>query len=133
MGVEPYLVASAIDCVLAQRLTRKLCTKCREAYRPQPAELTEIGFPEETWSDIKELFRPVGCAACSKTGFRGRVGLYEVMKKTEEIERLVVERASSDAIKRSAKGNGMVALREDGLEKVRLGVTSIQEVLRVVA
>ena len=99
--------------------------KCREAYRPITAELQEVGYPEEVWGDIKELFRPVGCAACSKTGFRGRIGMYEVMKMTEEIERLVVERASSDVVRRSAKANGMITLREDGLEKVRLGVTSI--------
>src|SRR5204863_6475287 len=79
MGVEPYLVASAIDCVVAQRLLRKLCLKCREAYKPAHAELAEAGFPEESWDGIKELFRPVGCATCAKTGYRGRLGLYEVM------------------------------------------------------
>lgn len=133
MGVETYLVASAIDCVVAQRLARKLCPKCREGYRPNHAELEQAGFPEFVWDDIKELFRPVGCTACSKTGFRGRLGVYEVMNMSEEIERLVVERASSEEIKRSARRDGMITLREDGLEKIRLGITSIEEVLRVVA
>jgi len=133
MGVETYLVASAIDCVVAQRLARKLCPKCREGYRPNHAELEQAGFPEFVWDDIKELFRPVGCTACSKTGYRGRLGVYEVMTMSEEIERLVVERASSEEIRRSARRDGMITLREDGLEKIRLGITSIEEVLRVVA
>ena len=133
MGVEPYLVASAFDCVVAQRLVRKLCTRCREAYRPDPAELATAGFPEYLWGEIDELFRPVGCPACSKTGFRGRLGVYEVMPVAEEIERMVVDRASTDGIRRSANDDGMITLREDGMEKVRMGITSIEEVLRVVA
>jgi len=133
MGVETYLVGSAIDCVVAQRLARQLCTRCREVYRPTPAQLAEAGFPEESWTDIKELFRPKGCASCVKTGFRGRLGLYEVMPVTEEIERLVVDRSSSEDIRRSAREDGMLSLRDDGLSKVRQGITSIEEVLRVVA
>jgi type IV pilus assembly protein PilB len=132
MGVETYLVASAIDCVVAQRLARKLCLKCRVPYRPKAAELSEGGFPEERWGDIEELFRPVGCGSCASTGFRGRMGLYEVMPITEEIERLTVERASSDAIRRAARSDGMISLRADGLEKVATGQTCIEEVLRVV-
>src|SRR6266542_3578353 len=133
MGVETYLVASAIDCVVAQRLARKLCPKCREGYRPNQSELEQAGFPEFMWDDVKELFRPVGCTACSKTGFRGRLGMYEVMNMSEEIERLVVERAPSEEIRRSARRDRMITLREDGLEKVRLGITSVEEVLRVVS
>ena len=133
MGVETYLVASAIDCVVAQRLARKLCPKCREGYRPNQSELEQAGFPEFMWDDVKELFRPVGCTACSKTGFRGRLGMYEVMNMSEEIERLVVGRAPSEEIRRSARRDGMITLREDGLEKVRLGITSVEEVLRVVS
>jgi type IV pilus assembly protein PilB len=133
MGVEPYLAASAIDCVVAQRLLRKLCVKCKEPYKPDKAELQEVGFPEFILDEIDELMRPVGCSACAKTGFRGRLGIYEIMPISEEIERMVVERDSSDNIKRSALSDGMILLREDGLEKVRTGVTSIPEVLRVVA
>ena len=91
------------------------------------------GFREEEWDRIDTVFRPVGCTSCSKTGYRGRAGLYEVMLTSEEIERLTVERVSSDVIKRAALTNGMTTLRQDGLEKVRAGATSIQEVLRVVA
>jgi type IV pilus assembly protein PilB len=132
MGVETYLVANAIDCVVAQRLARKICSRCRQAYRPEKTDLQEAGFPDDMFDDIGELFRPVGCSICAKTGYRGRIGLYEVMPITEEIERMTVERASSDEVRRSARRDGMVTLREDGLEKVRLGVTSIEEVLRVV-
>jgi type IV pilus assembly protein PilB len=87
---------------------------------------------ESMLGEITELFRPVGCSGCAKTGYRGRLGLYEVMPITEEIERLTVERGSNDQIRQSARRDGMITLREDGLEKVRLGVTSIEEVLRVV-
>ena len=106
MDVETFLVASAIDCVVAQRLARKLCERCKEAYAPEPAELAAAGFPEWLWPEIDELYRAVGCAACSNTGYRGRIGLYEVMPMTEEIERLTVERASSEAIKTVAIAAG---------------------------
>jgi type IV pilus assembly protein PilB len=133
MGIEPYLVASAIECVVAQRLARRLCTRCREGYKPTKTALAEAGFPDTQLTKIKELFRPVGCSACSKTGYRGRLGLYEVMPTSEEIERLTVARAPSDEIRRTARRAGMATLREDGLEKARLGLTSVEEVLRVVA
>jgi type IV pilus assembly protein PilB len=133
MGVETYLVASAIDCVVAQRLARKLCSRCREGYKPEPTELAQAGFIEDRWDDIEELFRPVGCPSCSKTGYRGRLGLYEVMPVGEEIERMIVDRVSSEDIRRSAIADGMITLRKDGLEKVKQGVTSIEEILRVVA
>jgi type IV pilus assembly protein PilB len=130
MGVEAYLVASALDCVVAQRLARKLCERCREEYEPTEAELEGAGVPPD--SGIERLFRPVGCPACGKTGFRGRVGLYEVMLVTEEIEKLTVERISSEDIRKVAMDQGMITLRQDGLEKVRMGLTSLEEVFRVV-
>ncbi|MFL5799129.1 MAG: GspE/PulE family protein [Actinomycetota bacterium] len=132
MGVEPYLTASAMDCVVAQRLARKLCERCREPYTPTASELTEAGFKPHQFQDVKTLFRPVGCSACSKTGFLGRTGLYEVMPVTEEIERLTVERASSDRIRQVAMEQGMISLRVDGLQKAAAGITSIEEILRVV-
>jgi type IV pilus assembly protein PilB len=133
MGVEPYLVASAIDCVVAQRLARQLCIRCKQAYEPERAELESVGFPQDQWDEVTELFRPHGCQACARTGYRGRIGLYEVLRMNEEIERLIVDRASSDEIRRAARRDGMVTLRQDGLEKIRSGITSIEEVLRVVA
>jgi type IV pilus assembly protein PilB len=132
MGVEPYLTASAMDCVVAQRLARKLCDRCREPYTPSGSELTEAGFKPHQFQDISTLYRPVGCTACSKTGFLGRTGLYEVMTVTEEIERLTVERASSDRVRQVAMEQGMIPLRVDGLQKAAAGITSIEEVLRVV-
>jgi type IV pilus assembly protein PilB len=132
MDVETFLVASAIDAVVAQRLARVLCDRCKESYKPEPAELSAAGYPESVWHEIEELHRNVGCQACSNTGYRGRIGLYEVMQMSEEIERLTVERASADAIKSVAIQQGMMTLREDGLDKVRLGITSLDEVARVV-
>jgi type IV pilus assembly protein PilB len=132
MDVETFLVASAIDAVVAQRLARKLCERCKETYQPDQHELEEAGYPEWLWPEITELHRPAGCQACSKTGYRGRIGLYEVMPMTEELERMTVERASSDQIKAVALQQGMISLRDDGLEKTRMGITSIEEVARVV-
>jgi type IV pilus assembly protein PilB len=133
MGVEPYLVASALDCVVAQRLGRKLCDKCKQEYVPSAAELVGAGYSEEDQGAIKKLYRPVGCQHCGKTGYRGRVGLYEVMPMSEEIERLAVERANSDDVRKVAVEQGMMPLREDGLQKVRKGQTSLEEIFRVVA
>ncbi len=132
MDVETFLVASAIDAVVAQRLARKLCERCKEAYAPEPPELAAAGFPEWLWPEIETLYRPTGCAACSNTGYRGRIGLYEVMQMSEEIERLTVERASAESIRTVAMQQGMMSLRDDGLEKCRMGITSIEEVARVV-
>jgi len=132
MGVEPYLTASAMDCVVAQRLARKLCDRCKEPHVPNEPELREAGFQPHQFQDIGQLYRPVGCTACSKTGYHGRVGLYEVMPVTEEIERLTVERASSERIRQIALEQGMVPLRVDGIQKAAKGLTSVEEILRVV-
>jgi type IV pilus assembly protein PilB len=125
-------VASALDCVVAQRLARQLCDRCRQAYRPSEAELQNAGFSDEEVVSIEELYRPEGCPHCGKTGYRGRMGLYEVMPVSEEIERLAAERRSSDDIRRLAIEQGMVPLRDDGLTKVRMGMTSLDEIFRVV-
>jgi type IV pilus assembly protein PilB len=132
MGVEPFLVGSALDSVLAQRLARKLCDKCKESYTPEPELLGSAGFPWQDGEPLPTLYRAVGCTACSKTGYRGRLALHEVMSVTEEIERLTVQRASALEIQRVARDQGMQSLRLDGMEKVQLGVTSIEEILRVV-
>jgi len=131
MGVQSYLVASAVEAVVAQRLVRKLFRKCRQAYRPEPTELAEAGFPEGI--EVEELFRAKGCSACGGTGFRGRMGVYEVMRVSETIERLTVERASSEEIRAVAIREGMIPMRDCGLERVVEGMTSIRELLRVVS
>ncbi|TMK90174.1 MAG: type II secretion system protein GspE [Actinobacteria bacterium] len=132
MDVETFLVASAIDAVVAQRLARKLCERCNVPYKPEQAELQAAGFPEWLWPEIPELRKSQGCPACANTGYRGRIGLYEVMQMSEEIERLTVERASADAIRTVAVQQGMMTLRDDGLEKARMGITTLDEVARVV-
>ncbi len=133
MGIEPFLVGSALDCVLGQRLARRLCLKCREAYEPSPEELIAARFPWIPGEDLPVLHRAAGCSACSKTGYKGRLALHEVMSVTEEIERLTVTRASASDIAQQARRQGMHDLRVDGMYKVRDGVTSLEEILRVVA
>jgi type IV pilus assembly protein PilB len=133
MGIEPFLVGSALDSVLAQRLCRMLCKECREAYTPTERELAEVRFPHDPSQPLPLLYRAVGCAACARTGYYGRMALHEVMTVTEEIERLAVARASTDEIEKMASAQGMTSLREDGWLRVARGLTSIEEILRVVA
>jgi type IV pilus assembly protein PilB len=132
MGIEPFLVGSALDAVLAQRLARRLCVKCKEGYTPTPESLIASRFPWEDGQPVPQLFRPVGCTVCAKTGYKGRLALHEVMLVTEEIERLAVEKSSAAVIEKVAREQGMRTLREDGLDKVVAGVTSLDEILRVV-
>ena len=129
MGIEPFLVASAIDCVVAQRLARTLCKHCKQRDDPhRPRSCASNGFAAHV--DI-EAFEPGGCSRCSGSGYKGRLGLYEVMTVTEEIRTLTIERASADRIAEVAVRDGMRRLRQDGFEKVKLGRTSIAEVARV--
>jgi type IV pilus assembly protein PilB len=133
MGIEPFLVGSAMECVLAQRLARRLCSKCKEPYTPTADALREARFP---WSDgdpLPTLYQAKGCSQCSNTGYRGRLALHEVMAVSEGVERLAVERASSTAIAELAADEGMDSLRLDGLNKVLDGTTSLAEIFRVVA
>jgi len=134
MDIEPFLVGSALDCVVAQRLARRLCERCKGEFQPEIHQLVglRIGFDPEQHA-IPTLFRPMGCQHCSNTGYRGRIGIHEVMRVTEGIERLAVARASSAEIGRLAVEQGMLTLRADGWMKVAMGKTSIDEILRVVA
>jgi len=130
MGVEPFLVASSLAAVLAQRLVRVLCTDCKEAYEPTPEELAEIGVRAKEGKTV-QVYRPVGCARCNHTGYRGRLGIFELMLVDDDIRQLVTQTSDSKSIKRVAVGKGMGTLRADGARKVLRGVTSIAEVLRV--
>jgi type IV pilus assembly protein PilB len=132
MGIEPFLVGSALDAVVAQRLCRLLCERCRVPYQPQLPELLQAGFPWRQDEPLPTLFHAAGCSACSNTGYRGRMALHEVMTVNEEIERLAVARATTDDIGRAARAQGMETLRHDGWQKVLRGMTSIEEILRVV-
>jgi type IV pilus assembly protein PilB len=128
MGIESFLTASALDCIVAQRLARQLCPHCkREATIPQSA-LDEAGF--KLGADL-ECFEPGGCARCNQTGYRGRIGLFSVMRMSEEIKELTVGGGAEAEISKTARAQGMLTLREAGLLKVRQGVTSIAEVARV--
>ncbi len=132
MGIEPFLVGSAVDAVLAQRLCRSLCERCRQAYEPTALELLTIGYPWTEDLPVPILYRPKGCTACGGTGYHGRLALHEVMTVTEEIERLAVARAATEEIGRTAQSQGMASLRDDGWLKVGQGRTSIEQILRVV-
>lgn len=132
MGIEPFLTASAIECIMAQRLARKLCINCKEPYQPTDEALRQNGFPQEVMGKNITLYRAGGCPRCNNTGYKGRLGIYEVMIVSEAIERLTVERKSADEISRVAQAEGMLSLREDGLDKVIKGVTSMEEIARVI-
>ncbi|MFN8174162.1 MAG: ATPase, T2SS/T4P/T4SS family [Solirubrobacteraceae bacterium] len=128
MGVEPFLVASAIDCVVAQRLARRLCDACKQEQLVDSEALRANGFDAESGMTAWE---PKGCPRCAGTGYKGRVGLYEVMTVTEEIRSLALQRRPADAVAEVAAAEGMARLRDDGIAKVRDGVTSLAEVARV--
>jgi type IV pilus assembly protein PilB len=132
MGIEPFLVGTALDSVMAQRLVRRLCTKCREPYEPTPEILLAAHFPWDPNDPIPTLYRAVGCSRCSRTGYHGRLALQELMPVSQEIERLAAERASSSQIEAAAQAAGMIPLRVDGMYKALEGHTSLEEVLRVV-
>ena len=133
MGIEPFLTSSAVDAVLAQRLARRLCSSCKEPYTATREMLRKNDFPPEVCDrDDVVLHRAKGCSRCNNTGYKGRLGLYEVMIVSEAIRRLTVERKSADEIGRVAAAEGMKSLREDGIDKVLLGMTSVEEIARVI-
>jgi type IV pilus assembly protein PilB len=135
MGVEPFLTGAAVSAVLAQRLARKLCTHCCEAYQPTEAELAELRISPEALGplDGAVFYRKKGCPRCNHTGYRGRVGVFQFLRMSEEIASLAVQHASRDDIARAASANGMRSLWADGLEKVASGLTSIEELTRVLS
>ncbi|GAA3775531.1 hypothetical protein GCM10022240_28950 [Microbacterium kribbense] len=130
IGCEPFLVATALQAVVAQRLARRLCTQCKVPYQENPEVLAQLHFPHES-DDPPQLFKPGGCPSCSGTGYRGRISLHEVMTMTDELQQLIVTRATGSEIRQQAIAQGMVALRDDGWSKVTQGLTTIEEVLRV--
>ena len=133
MGIEPFLTSSAVDAVLAQRLARRLCKSCKEPFTATREMLRKNDFPPEVCDrDDVVLYRAKGCSRCNNTGYKGRLGLYEVMVVSEAIRRLTVERKSADEIGRVAAAEGMKSLREDGIDKVLLGMTSVEEIARVI-
>lgn len=130
MGVEPFLVSSSLLGVLAQRLVRRVCKKCREEYEPSPALVKSFGLESQIHKDIK-LVRGKGCKICNSSGYKGRIGIFELLKVTPEIQELVLRKSSADDIRAMAQKQGMAVLRESAIEKMLAGVTTPEEVIRV--
>jgi type IV pilus assembly protein PilB len=129
MGIEPFLVASSLNLICAQRLVRRICAHCTEKNPMPPQALIQAGFsPEEAKTVVPN--RGKGCERCNNTGFKGRVGLYEVMEVTEDLRELILVGASALELRRKAIETGMITLRQSGLRKVKQGVTTIDEVVR---
>jgi type IV pilus assembly protein PilB len=131
MGIEPFLVGSSLDCVLAQRLARRLCEWCKETYTPSEQELHAARWPFEDLGMPEHLYKAAGCRSCANTGFRGRLAINEVMPVSEQIERLTVSHASATEIQKVALAEGLITLRDDGLSKVASGLTTVEEIVRV--
>jgi type IV pilus assembly protein PilB len=127
MGIESFMVAAAVDCVVAQRLARTLCDHCKQLVQMPKRLRVELGL-----EDV-DLFEPVGCIRCGNTGYRGRTGLFEVLPMSDTIRELVLARASLGEIADAAFAEGMRMMREDGIQKVREGITTLAEVTRVTA
>lgn len=130
MGVEPFLVAASTNLILAQRLCRKICSACREEVQLPRGALVDIGFSADEAKGIK-TFKGKGCMACSETGYKGRIAIYEVMAINEQIKEAILQGASAAELRELARANAMKTLREAGLQKIREGITTIQEVIRV--
>jgi len=130
MNVEPFLIADSVRLIVAQRLVRKLCKSCRQEHKLTPYALEDIGFSPEEAKKIK-VYKPKGCSSCHNTGYKGRTALFEVLEVSEEIKELILSKAQSKEIKKKAIEQGMLTLRQSGLYKIKKGITSIEEVLRV--
>jgi type IV pilus assembly protein PilB len=132
MGVEPYLISATVIACLAQRLARKICLKCKITYQVPAIELRRFGFRNADPNELITLHKGDGCDVCKFTGYKGRIGIYEMMRINDEIRELMVRRAPLADLREAAKANGMHELKEDGLDKVLAGITTPEEVMRVV-
>jgi type IV pilus assembly protein PilB len=129
MGIEPFLVATSVNLIQAQRLIRRVCKDCKREH-PTPVEaLVEVGFSADEAKKLK-TYKGQGCATCNNTGYKGRIGLYEVMEISDEIRELILIGASALELRKKAIDDGMVTLRESGLHKIRNGLTTLEEVVR---
>ena len=131
MDLEPYVIASALVGVVAQRLVRRLCLHCRRQYTPEPETLRALNMSEASAAQFA-FYKAVGCEECNHTGYRGRMGIYEVMRVNDKVRRLIAQKASEDIVRDAAIANGMITLGEDALSKVKSGLTSAEELFRVV-
>jgi type II secretory ATPase GspE/PulE/Tfp pilus assembly ATPase PilB-like protein len=133
LGAEPFLIASSINCVQAQRVVRKVCTNCKTEYAPPEAVIQDVKnvLGKLYTLDKPKLVKGNGCEACGGTGYSGRIGIFEVLPVTERVSRLVLERAALSAIEQEAEAEGMITMKQDGYAKALEGITTIEEVLRV--
>jgi general secretion pathway protein E len=130
MGIEPFLLSSSINAILAQRLVRIICPECKTAYTPDPEAIEKLGLdPEEM--EGKQVYRGRGCSNCHHTGYKGRCGIFELLIMDQSMKNLVINTANANAISKQAVKNGMITLRRDGADKVLAGITTIEEVYRV--
>jgi type IV pilus assembly protein PilB len=129
MGIEPFLVATSVNLIQAQRLIRRICKDCKQEHPTPPEALIEVGFTAEEAKKLK-TYKGKGCSTCNNTGYKGRIGLYEVLEVSDEIRELILIGASALELRKKAIDDGMITLRESGLHKIRTGVTTIEEVVR---
>ena len=129
IGVPPYMIASSVTMVLAQRLGRRLCSSCKKPARHSPEELLKMGFLEDEVQDLK-IYGPIGCSECNGLGYRGRVGFFELMEVTEEVSKAISAEVPEDQLRKISVNEGMTPLREAALKKVRQGITSVEEAMR---
>ncbi len=130
LGIKPYLIASGVILIQAQRLVRKICKNCIEETTYDEKIIKELGVPDELLKDIK-FYKGIGCSVCGRTGYKGRIAIFEVMPITPELRELILRGASSDEIREEARKEGMHTLREDGIIKIKKGITTVEEVLRI--
>lgn len=130
MGIKPFLVASSIQAVIAQRLVRRICSRCKIEYHPHPEEIIEMGYDPNKYTDVV-FYKGAGCERCNQTGYKGRTAIHEIMVNSPDLRKLVMKKASSIKIKHLAVEEGMRTLRMDGWEKVLLGQTTTQDILRI--
>ena len=130
MGIEPFLIASSVNLIMAQRLARSICSKCREPYELPAQALIDLGVPAEEAQPI-QTWKGKGCSHCGDTGYRGRTALYEVMRVTDELRELILAGGTAAELKQQAIDDGMVTLRQAGITKISSGETTLEEVLRV--
>jgi type IV pilus assembly protein PilB len=127
MGVEPFMVASSVIGAVSQRLVRRICPNCRARYQPSDAELAFAGFQDNE----VELYAGKGCDKCNHTGYRGRLAIHELLTVTPSIQKMILGSPSNDELRQVALREGMISLKEDGIDKVRQGLTTIKEIMRV--
>jgi len=130
MGIEPFLVTSSVNAILAQRLIRRLCKGCREPFEPDEESLNSIGITQDMLAN-RTIYRNKGCSSCQQTGYKGREGIFELMVIDDEMQSLILKTSDANAIKKLAVEHGMLTLRRDGARKVLEGITTIEEVFRV--